>query len=127
MVGEYVTSCCLHSAHKLCQITWHSSLLAQLQQHIIVGICCLSQHWVNNCWAKGDGKEGKTPKWWKGDSAKNSTDSTKQATESKSPADNFAFVVIKSVALNQAIIHQLPKICHAAPISQHLTGWWTWD
>jgi hypothetical protein len=44
MVGEYVTSCCLYSAHKLCQITWHSGLLAQLEEHIIVGICCLSQH-----------------------------------------------------------------------------------
>ena len=43
MVGEYVTNCCLYSAHKLCQITWHSGLLAQLEQHIIVGICCLSQ------------------------------------------------------------------------------------
>jgi hypothetical protein len=39
MVGEYVTSCCLYSAHKLCQITWHSGLLAQLEEHIIVGIC----------------------------------------------------------------------------------------
>ena len=57
MVGEYVTSCCLYSAHKLCQITWHSGLLAQLEEHIIVGICCLSQvynywgmslHWQNN-------------------------------------------------------------------------------
>ena len=38
----YVTSYCLYSAHKLCQITWHSGLLAQLEQHIIVGICCLS-------------------------------------------------------------------------------------
>ena len=44
MVGEYVTSYCLYSAHKLCQITWHSGLLAQLEQHIIVGICCLSQY-----------------------------------------------------------------------------------
>ena len=43
VVGEYVTNCCLYSAHKLCQITWHSGLLAQLEQHIIVGICCLSQ------------------------------------------------------------------------------------
>jgi hypothetical protein len=43
MVGEYVTSYCLYSAHKLCQITWHSGLLAQLEEHIIVGICCLSQ------------------------------------------------------------------------------------
>ena len=42
MVGEYVTSYCLYSAHKLCQITWHSGLLAQLEQHIIVGIFCLS-------------------------------------------------------------------------------------
>ena len=42
MVGEYVTSYCLYSAHKLCQITWHSGLLAQLEEHIIVGICCLS-------------------------------------------------------------------------------------
>ena len=42
MVGEYVTNCCLYSAHKLCQITWHNGLLAQLEQHIIVGICCLS-------------------------------------------------------------------------------------
>ena len=43
MVGEYVTSCCLYSVHKLCQITWHSGLLAQLEEHIIVGICDLSQ------------------------------------------------------------------------------------
>ena len=43
MVGDYVTNCCLYSAHKLCQITWHSGPLAQLEQHIIVGICCLSQ------------------------------------------------------------------------------------
>ena len=43
MVGEYMTNCCLYSAHKLCQITWYSGLLAQLEQHIIVGICCLSQ------------------------------------------------------------------------------------
>ena len=43
MVGEYVKNCCLYSAHKLCQITWHSGLLAQLEQHIIVGICCLSR------------------------------------------------------------------------------------
>ena len=42
MVGEYMTNCCLYSAHKLCQITWYSGLLAQLEQHIIVGICCLS-------------------------------------------------------------------------------------
>jgi hypothetical protein len=42
MVGEYVTSCFLYSAHKLRQITWHSGLLAQLEEHIIVGICCLS-------------------------------------------------------------------------------------
>ena len=44
MVGEYVTNCCLYSAHKPCQITWHSCLLAQLEQHIIMGICCLSQY-----------------------------------------------------------------------------------
>ena len=46
MVGEYVTNCCLYSAHKLCQITWHSGLLAQLEQHIIVGIYCLSQRYT---------------------------------------------------------------------------------
>ena len=28
VVGEYVTSRRLYSAHKLCQITWHSGLLA---------------------------------------------------------------------------------------------------
>ena len=39
-----VTSCYLYSAHKLCQITWHSGLLVQLEEHIIVGICCLSQN-----------------------------------------------------------------------------------
>ena len=43
MVGEYVTNYCLYSAHKLCQITWHSGLLAQLEQHIIMGIRCFSQ------------------------------------------------------------------------------------
>ena len=59
--------------------------------------CGKKGHWVKDCWAKGDGKEGKALKWWKGDSAKNSTDSTKQATESKSPASNFAFAVIESV------------------------------
>ena len=48
MVSGYVTSCCLYSAHKLCQITWHSGLLAQLEQHIIVGICSLSH------FARGD-------------------------------------------------------------------------
>ena len=46
MVGEYVTNCCLYSAHKLCQITWHSGLLAQLEQHIIMGICCLSHRYT---------------------------------------------------------------------------------
>ena len=45
MVGEYVTNWCLYSAHKLCQMTWHSGLLAQLEQHIIVGIFCLSQYY----------------------------------------------------------------------------------
>ena len=57
-------------------------------------------HWVKDCWAKGGGKEGQAPKWWKGDSTKNSTDSTestKQATENKSLADNFAFTVLESV------------------------------
>ena len=37
-----MTSCCLYSAHKLCQITWNSGLLAQLEQHVIVEICYLS-------------------------------------------------------------------------------------
>ena len=59
--------------------------------------CGKKGHWVNNCWAKGGDKEGQVPKWWKGDSAKNFTDSTKQATESKSPADDFAFAIIESV------------------------------
>ena len=40
----YMTSYCLNSAHWLCQVTWHSGLLAQLKEHIIVGICCLSHH-----------------------------------------------------------------------------------
>ena len=33
----------LNSAHRLCQVTWHSGLLAQLKEHFIMGICCLSQ------------------------------------------------------------------------------------
>ena len=39
-----VTSYCLNSAHRLCQVTWHSGLLAKLKEHIIVGVCCLSQY-----------------------------------------------------------------------------------
>ena len=53
MVAEYVTDCYLYSAHKLCQITWHSGLSAQLEQHIIVGICCLSQTSdKHGCWSQ---------------------------------------------------------------------------
>ena len=35
MIGEYVTNCCLYSAHKLCRTTWHSGLLAQLEQQLL--------------------------------------------------------------------------------------------
>ena len=41
----YITSYCLNSAHRLCQVTWHSGLLAQLKEHIIVGICCFWHSW----------------------------------------------------------------------------------
>ena len=32
-----MTSYCLNSVHRLCQVIWHSGLLAQLKEHIIVG------------------------------------------------------------------------------------------
>ena len=62
--------------------------------------CGKKGHWVKDCWAEGGGKEGQAPKWWKGDSTKNSTESTestKQATENRSLADDFAFTVLESV------------------------------
>ena len=62
--------------------------------------CGKKGHWVKDCWAKGGGKEGQAPKWWKGDSAESSTDSTdstKQATENRSLADNFVFAILESV------------------------------
>ena len=62
--------------------------------------CGKKGHWVKDCWAKGGGKEGQAPKWWKGESAKSSTDSTdstKQATENRGLADDFSFAVLESV------------------------------
>ena len=39
-----MTSYCSNSAHRLCQVTWHSGHLGQLKEHLIVGMCCLSHY-----------------------------------------------------------------------------------
>ena len=79
--------------------------------------CGKKGHWVKDCWARGGGKEGQAPKWWKGDSTRNSTEfteSTKQATENRCFADDFAFAVLESMDPkldNHSFAEDL--LCHA--------------